>query len=125
MCKKNESGVSLLETVVALAVLGLVAVAFLSGLMATSRVTYQTDEVGTAVSLARLQIESVKAADYVYGASQYPSVPIPSGKDYVGYSVTVTAQPLYGTDDGIQKISVAVYRYGKRIFNLQGYKADR
>ncbi len=61
----GESGVTLIETLVALAVLGLIAVVFLSGLATAARATLIADEQATAESLARSEIEYVKSQDYI------------------------------------------------------------
>jgi len=122
---RGEAGVSLIETVVALAVLSTVAVTFLSGLATTSKAVFIADTQATAESLARSQMEWVKKADYVYEATQYPSAPISGDKDYLNYSVVITAQPLSNPDDGIQKITITVKRSEKVIIRLEGYKVDR
>lgn len=121
----HESGVTLIETVVALAILGTVAVSFLSGLATTSKAVFIADEQTTAESLARSQMEQVKNTDYVYGATEYPPAPMPSGKDYINYSVVVTAESLHIPDDGIQKITVTIKHSGKGIIKLEGYKRQR
>ena len=121
----RESGATLLETVVALAVLGTVAVTFLSGLVTTSKAAFTTDERATAESLAQSQMEWVQSANYTDNATDYPPAPIPSGKDYINYSANITAEPLHDPDDGIQKIIVIVKRSGKQVFTLEGYKVDR
>ena len=121
----RESGTTLIETVVALAILGTIAVTFLSGVATTSKAAYITDEQATAGSLAQSQMEWAQNAAYVSEATQYPPSPIPSGKDYINYSATVTAESLHDPDDGIQKIIVTVKRSGKQILILEGYKVDR
>ncbi len=125
ICHRYETGIALLETLVALAVLGATAVVFLGGLLTTTKVMSQTDEQSTAASLAQRQIEWVKAATYVYGASEYSLAPMPDSSDYLNYSVTVTAEPLRTPDDGIQRITVSVIRSGEPVFRLQSYKVDR
>ena len=122
---RREAGVALLETMVALVILGIIAVAFLSGLATASRATFITDEQATAESLAQSQMEWVKNTSYVYDATEYSPVTIPSGKDYVNYAVIITAEPLDNPDDGIQKITVAVKHSDKEIIKLEGYKVDR
>ncbi len=117
---RRESGTTLLETVVALAVLGIIAVTFLGGLVTTSKAAFTTDERATAESLARSQMEWVQNASY--DATQYSPAPIPSGKDYVNYSTNITAEPL---DTGIQKITVTVKHSDKQVFTLEGYKVNR
>ena len=121
----RESGATLLETVVALAILGTIAVTFLIGVATTSKAAYITDEQATAGSLAQSQMEWAQNTVYVSEATQYTPAPIPAGKDYINYSATVTTESLHDPDDGIQKIIVTVKRSGKQIFILEGYKVDR
>jgi len=120
----REPGVSLLETVVALFVLGTVAVTFLSGLVTTSRAAFLADEQATAESLAKSQMEWAKKASYTPGATSYAAATLPTGKDYMNYSATISAQP-HDPDDGIQKITVTVSRSGEVIIRLEGYKVNR
>ena len=123
-CISRESGVTLIETVVALAVLGLIAVTFLSGLVASSKAAFAADEQATAQNLAQSQMEWVKNASY-NTTGYYSPGPIPSGKDYVGYSanITVEALPDHGID--IQKIIVTVAHSGEQVITLEGYKVFR
>jgi len=110
---------------VALAILGTIAVAFLSGLATASKAAFIADEQATAESLAQSQMEWVKNADYVYSATEYSPAPIPDGKDYINYSAIIAAEPLHDPDDGIQKITVTVKRFDKGVIKLEGYKVDR
>ena len=121
----RESGATLLETVVALAILGTIAVTFLSGLATTSKAAFTADERATAESLAQSQMEWAQNADYVYSATQYSPAPIPSSKDYINYSANITAEPLDSPDDGIQKITATVKHSGEGVITLEGYKVDR
>ena len=133
--KGNETGVTLVEALVALAVLGLIAVAFLSGLTTAAQATFIADERATAESLVRSEMEYVKSQDYVIAPWLYelpttpptwdPSHTLPAG--YNGYTVNVTAELLDGheTDDGIQKITVTVKRGAKVILTIEDYKVDR
>ena len=134
----NESGVTLLETLVALAILGLVAVALLSGLTTAARATIIADEQATAESLARSEIEYVKSQDYIDytdpGHLEYESVTPPDS-----YSIELTPTPIdpdtglaYGQtggifeqDDGIQKITVTVKRNNNPVLTVEDYKVDR
>jgi type II secretory pathway pseudopilin PulG len=114
---------------VALAILGVTAVAFLNGLTTASRAGYIADERATAENLARSQMEWAKNASYSYNATSnatcYSIAPIPATEDYINYSANITAEPLHDPDDGIQKITVTITRSGKVVFNLEGYKVDR
>jgi len=122
---KRESGVSLIETVVALFVLGTIAIIFLSGLVISSRAVFTADEQATAESLARSQMEWAKNTAYSYDCTGYSPAAIPSGKDYIGYSVTIAAEPLHTPDEGIQKIAVTVQHSNESVIVLEGYKVNR
>ncbi len=121
----SESGVTLIETLVALAVLGAVVVTFLSGLATTSKASIVADEQTTAESLARSQMEWAKEATYVSGATQYSAAPITGSNDYIGYSAAIVAAPLRTPDDGIQKITVTVKHFAKEVVKLEDYKVNR
>ena len=113
---------TMIEALIALALLGLIAAAFLVGLGTAARATLIADEQTTAESLARSQLEHVKTLDYKEGATQYTPATIPSGDDYLNYSANITAGPL---DDHIQKITVTVKHSNKEVVTLEGYKVDR
>ena len=121
----RESGATLLEAVVALAILGTIAVVFLSGLATGSKAAFAADEMATTESLARSQMEWAKNAIYSSEATGYSPAPIPSSKDYIDYSVDITAAPLNSPDDGIQKITVTVTRSGEEVIKVESYKVDR
>lgn len=61
----NSKGIGLIETMIAILLLGMVAVAFLSGISAASRAILISDERSTAQSLALSQMEYVKNQDWV------------------------------------------------------------
>lgn len=119
----RQAGVSLIETVIVLFVLGTIAVIFLTGMMISSRAAFITDEQATAGNLARSQMESVQNASY--DATGYSAAPIPSSNDYINYSVNISAQALHTPEDGIQKITVTVKHSGKQVFTLESYKVNR
>ena len=120
----NEKGFSFIETIVALAVLGLVAVTFLSGLFTTSKATIITKERAVAESLARSELEYIRNCTYQYDTNEYevnPMLDIPKGWGMAPPVVEL----VHETDDGIQKVTVSVERNGETILSLFTYKADR
>ncbi len=121
----RQSGVTLIETVVALAILGTIAVTFLSGLATTSKAAFIADERVTAASLAQTQMEWTKNGAYVYDATGYSLATIPDSKDYINYSALIDAEPVHNPDAGIQKITVTIKHSDKVIMKLEGYKVDR
>ena len=122
--KGNETGVALIETLVALAILGLIAVAFLSGLATVTKATFIADERATAESLVRSEVEYVKNCAYQYLASEYPVDPaltIPEG-----WAVPPPVVELvHATDDGIQKVTVTAEHNGETIISIEIHKVDR
>ncbi len=121
----SESGLTIIETLVALALVGTIVISYLSGLATTAKATMVADEQSTAESLARSQMEWAKKATYVSGSTTYSAAAIPSGSDYTGYSVNITAAALNSPDGGIQKITVAVKHFTKQVISLEGYKVNR
>ena len=146
---KDEKGFSLMEVALAIALLGVVAVAFLNALATGSRAIMIADERATSESLARAQIEYVRSQEYASAEWNYtltsselsstdePTAdwwsddppPLLSG-DYDGYTAIVSTVPLNGAiDDGIQIIQVAIqHTVGegtKEVFTLVGYRAQR
>jgi len=131
---EREKGFSLIEVIIAIALLGIIAVAFLGALGTGSKAIFIADERATAESLARSQMEYVKNQPYAdnYTASIPP--------DYVdaGYSANITAEDfdtdgdgdIDVDDEGIQKITITVEHHGKPIitsgnYTLEDYKVDR
>jgi len=146
---KGEKGFSLMEVALAMALLGVVAIAFLGGLATGSRAIMIADERATAESLARAQMEYVRSQEYSIAewnytitSSQLSSTDPPTAdwwtndpppllsSDYDGYTVIVSTVPLNGAlDDGIQVITVTIQHTVsaevKEIFSLEGYRTQR
>ncbi len=124
---KNERGFSLIETIIAIALLSIIGVAFLSGLSTTSKVLFVTDERETAKNLAESQMEYAKGLPGL--ASSYtPNQEILS--EYAGYSVEIYGDNITSRDGNIQKIRVIVSHQGRPIIiaensTLEDYKVNR
>jgi len=151
---KNERGFSIVEVLVALALLGIIAIAFLGAMATASKAIFIADERTTAESLARSQMEYVKSQDYITAAIYDPGPPpiggevtydkiadaeIPDG--YIICSVNRASDTvediIYGvpwdsqnnlpvdTDAGLQRIKLIIKHHGKEVITLEGYKVDR
>ena len=112
---ENEKGFSLLEVIIAIALLSTIGVAFLGGLGTASKATITTDEHQTASNFAETVMEFVKNEGY---ADSYTPPPIPA--EYAGYIAAINVESLQDTD--IQKIVVTINHNGKVPMRLEGYK---
>ena len=151
---RGEKGFLLIEVIIAIALLGIVGVALLSGLSTGSKAIFVADERATAESLARTEMENVKKLDYITAAVYNPGPP-PSGGEAIytnakitllGYEIrsinraggedtstsivgvpwnSTTSPPPPVTDAGLQRIKLVIYHGGKLLFTLEGYKVDR
>ena len=130
---RNEKGFTLVEVIIALAVLSIIGVAILGSLSGASKALFVADERVTAESLARSQMEYIKSANYTVAPWTYElpaisppwdaSYTLPNGYD--DYSANVTAEPLHAMDDGVQKITVTIRHHDKEIITLNNYKVCR
>lgn len=125
---KNEKGFTLIGVVIALAVLGVIAVGFLSGLAGASRALFTADERTTANNLAESQMEDVKNQDYddTNDPPQYALLSdIPDGYDIEVAAVRLDPEDDgFDDDDGIQKITVAIEHHGREVMILEDYKVN-
>ncbi len=117
--RKHQKGSTLLETIVALALLGIISVAFLGGLATTSTARADATERSTAKILAENLMEQIKKTDF---AADYSAV-VTISDEFAGYTPVITAVP--GKNGSIQKITVTVSHAGQEIYSLETYKTDR
>jgi len=142
----GQKGQTLLEVLIAIVILGMVAVPFLTALSVSSRSIMVADDKAAAESLARSELEYVKNSPYnwtgfVYEIPATPDKPPPWDSSrtalddcYMGYSVNVTGVPIDtetgaplspGTDLHIQNITVVVYHVNRTVLTMSAYKMDR
>jgi prepilin-type N-terminal cleavage/methylation domain-containing protein len=139
---KDEKGFNLMEVALAMALLGIVAVAYLGAMATGSRAIIIADERATAESLARTQMEYVRQQDYIdYSKDPHGDYYTISTPAYYIVDLSVTpfdpdtgdpygqAGGVFDQDDGIQNITVTIYHIieeeQKEIFALEGYRSNR
>jgi len=130
----GQKGVMLLEILVGLAILGVIAVAYISGMTSTFNAIGISQERVAAESLAKSQIEYFKVQDYVMVADYNPNDPanryelitIPPDLAAAGYSVNIsTPAVIISKGEGafeLQKVNVTVNRHDKRKLMISSYK---
>ncbi|MEE9201874.1 MAG: type II secretion system protein, partial [Dehalococcoidia bacterium] len=79
MRKGNRSGFGLLETVLALGVLGFIGVAFATALSVSFKSTQISEEQVTGENLARTQLEYIRDQGYCFPASTPYTIPTDGG----------------------------------------------
>jgi len=125
---QGQRGIGLIETVIALGILGFIGVVFLSAMTTGFRSTGIQDEQITAESLARTQLEIIKASDYLVNydhlkISEPPQYSITIESPYVLWVDVDEEWVEYETDTSLQKITVRVSREGgKGLLILEALK---
>ena len=126
-------GISLIETLVAVAILAAIGVVFMSAMYTGYRNIGIVDEQQQAEALARSQLEMIKNATYSDTGTYPVTVSLPTG---YSISITVTSPTMIGTADNytsldelvgypvttIQEITVSVYHDDKHVLAVACYK---
>jgi prepilin-type N-terminal cleavage/methylation domain-containing protein len=126
---KNQAGFSLVEVLLAVALIGVLSLSVPSALAGANRATLKTNQHIVAENLARSQMDYVQSQPYdsenitpVYAL--IPDIPTP-------YSiVTPMAQRLdpkgdgTANDDGLQRITVGVKHGDTIVFTLIDFKVN-
>ena len=117
----GEKGTSLVETLVAVVIVAVAVVPFLTAFSTGSLAVLRADRRATAEHLARSQMEYAKSQAYVAAPASYGIItPVPAG-----YSISADATSIDGRDASIQKITVTVEHDGEALLTLKGSKLDR
>ena len=117
---RDERGLGLVESLAAVAVLGVTVVAFVVALSTGSIAVREGDQEAVAQSLVRSQLEYIKNYPYDPAATTYPKV-----AELEGYDISVEVNPIPDTDTDIQKVTVTISRDGEEILTVEDYKVNR
>ena len=123
----RSKGLTLVEIVIAIALIAIIGVAFLGGLSNAMFSLHIADVRTTAESLARSEMEYIKSdPDYAEAPWEIPEHEPPGFDGYTVKSSAVPAGDPEGMDVGIQEITVTVAHYARgEILTLVGYKGKR
>ncbi len=129
---QGQRGFTLIEVVVALGILAFIGVVFISAMFTGFRSTGIQDEQITAESLARTQLEIIKASDYLVNydhlkINEPPQYFITIESPYVEYFDDVADVWVESVDDtNLQKVTVRVSREGgKPVLMVEALKVER
>lgn len=118
---------TLIEVLVALGIVGAVAVTFLLGMSTSSKAVMVSQERVTVDNLAKSQMENIKKWEYDeddppdYTDAKLDNIP-------TGYDITITAERMdpkgdgYDEDDGMQRITITVTHGEETALTMVGYK---
>ncbi len=119
--RSGEKGASLVESLIALAILAIAVTAFLAAFSSGSLAVGRADKRVTAENLARNQLEFAKSQTYVVAPVSYNVIsPLPAG-----YSISSDATSITGRDQNLQRVTVTVERDGKVLLVLEDFKLNR
>ena len=116
----DEEGLTIVESLIAVAIVGVALVAFAVALSTGSLAVWESDQEVTVQSLARTQMEYIKGYAYDPDATTYPTV---NATDNYSISVAVTSVP--DTDTNIQKVTANISRDGQVLLTVEDYKVNR
>ena len=126
---KHEAGFSLIEILLAVALVGILSAAVPGALSGASRATITTSEHTTAQSLARSEMDYVQSQPYdsTVASPVYAVITDVPPSYSIDTPVAVRLDPRNdGTanDDGLQQITVTVRRNGRDVYTLVDYKVN-
>jgi Tfp pilus assembly protein PilV len=116
----DQTGLTLVDVLVALAVLGVTGFGFIASLGTGSLVVRDVRDDVVAQQLVRSQLEFTKTQEFDEDAMSYALVAAPQG-----YTVTADVSTIPGADQNIQRITVTVSRGGETILTTEEYKQNR
>jgi type II secretory pathway pseudopilin PulG len=114
---KSEKGISLIETIIAVVILGIISASFLGALATTSTARATNEERTAAKILAETIMENIKTENYTI--SYNATIP----DEFPGYTAIVAADAE--RNGNIQKITITVQHRDHDVLTLESYKVDR
>lgn len=121
---EDQAGIGLVESLVAIALLGITMTSFVTNLSAGTIAVRVHNENTIAQGLAQTQIEVIKAAPYDKTGKSYQTVERPEGYD-IKIAVNPAVDEKGNAKKTIQKVSVMVFHNEEAVFNLEDYKVNR
>lgn len=146
--RRSHQGFTLIEVLVAVALLALLGVAFFTGLSAAFKSNVTAETQTTAMTLAQMQMESLQDQDYIEassgGVARYILLDLNTlDTDYSSYAIlsqtrdgSLDSANIIGIpwdsqsdqavteDAGLQKITLVIRQNSKSVLTLSVYKVE-
>ena len=142
----SSRGATLVEVLIAIAVLGLITSSILPVLLMLNKAEFKWTEQTVSESLIRTQVEYLKGCPYIYGNATVPEPPyaiVPSPDP--SYEIEVIVKPIHvdpsiidpetgeiahtpldpGQDEGIQEVTINIYHVDRLVISAKNYKVER
>lgn len=117
---KGQIGFSLIEVLIAMALLSIICVPFLGALDFSSKVLFLTNEKQTARSIAEMQLEQIKSQTWNINYDPMDEI----AANYPGYEVDIQTSFPRSPDINIQRIEISVFHGDKSVFTIVSYKEN-
>jgi prepilin-type N-terminal cleavage/methylation domain-containing protein len=114
---KDERGLTLVESLVTIAIVGVVLTTFAVALSTGSMAVSESDQQVTVQSLARNQMEYTKGYPYNPAATTYPTV-----NTVENYSISVAVAQV---EVNLQKVTASISKEGQVLLSVDDYKVNR
>jgi type II secretory pathway pseudopilin PulG len=118
--KYGEKGMTMLEGLVAIGILGGVVITMVFAMSSGALATNENGQELTVQNLARNQMEYIKTCPYTVNATTYPKINTPPG-----YSISVAVTAVPGRDTNIQNVTANISREGRFLMSVTDYKVKR
>ncbi len=112
----SNKGFSLVEVLVALALLATIGVGIITALGGATKVLLRADTHETARDIAEAQMESVQNQNFQVTAPDYAEISVPTG-----WAINTSATQI---EDGLQEIEVIVFQGSEEKYSLTGQKVN-
>ena len=117
---RNHRGSMLLESVIAVGILGTVLSTSIHVLATGSRAIGTVQALTTAQGIARSQLEYTKSISYCAPPCSYATIDVPTP-----YTVTAEAQTYSETDTNLEYVVVTVYKDGRSLTQIKELRVNR
>ena len=118
--KCGEKGMSMLEALVSIGILGGVVMTFIFGMSGGALTVKENWQELTVQNLARNQMEYIKSYPYTVNATTYPKISAPAS-----YNISVGVKTVPGGNSNIQRVTANISRNSVLLMTITDYKVKR